>query len=473
MEGLERRLFGGSDASHSEWARAAAPVAAAVPWSRALVVNATGHDPMELPAEVRQGIVLSPTFEGHFAVESLGGPLIRPGSPSIGVVITRGERSWPLASAQLAIERPVVVAHALDRVLGQTIVLLRQATEVVLEEPPQPDPQPAPPAAVVPSRARYGAEWLFHAAAPKLGQKLLSPVLREDWRIGYRRQADDGPPWQASMAPESFRLIEPPWSCFYADPFVAEHDGLIALFFEDYEFADSKGRISFVLLHPDGSHSAPARALERPYHLSYPFVFHHEGAALMIPETGANRTIELYEARSFPHDWRLRAVLMEDIEARDATLYFDAARATWWMFAAVSEFGASANETLSIFHSERLEGPWRAHARNPVKLAAGSSRPAGPLVRRGERLFRPAQNCATGYGGGIVWCEIDELGPAVFREHAVAQQEPPPGYTGLHTFARAAGFEVVDFKRRRPRLASSGVSRRRSSRPAGSRAARS
>jgi hypothetical protein len=40
--------------------------------------------------------------------------------------------------------------------------------------------------------------------------------------------------------------------------------------------------------------------LERPYHLSYPYVFFVGDDAFMLPETAANGAIELYRAVSFP-----------------------------------------------------------------------------------------------------------------------------------------------------------------------------
>jgi hypothetical protein len=160
----------------------------------------------------------------------------------------------------------------------------------------------------------------------------------------------------------------------------------------------------------------------------------------------------LYEAEVFPDRWRLRAVLMQDIEAADTTLHLDRRTGVWWMFAAVTEHGSSSHDTLSLFHSDRLEGPWQPHPMNPVKLDPLSSRPAGPLVEWEGRLFRPAQDCTASYGSGLVWCEILTLSPEAFEERVVTRHAAPPGYTGLHTYGRGSGFEVVDFKRRRWRF---------------------
>ena len=43
--------------------------------------------------------------------------------------------------------------------------------------------------------------------------------------------------------------------------------------------------------------------LERPSHLSYPFVFWDQGDWYMLPETAGTRSVELLRARDFPRRW--------------------------------------------------------------------------------------------------------------------------------------------------------------------------
>ncbi len=111
----------------------------------------------------------------------------------------------------------------------------------------------------------------------------------------------------------------------------------------------------------------------------------------------------------------------------------------------MSEFGGSSHDCLSIFFSERLEGPWRPHPGNPVKLDPASSRPAGPLQWWEGRLLRPAQNCVKTYGGGVVWCEVEQLEPHAYRETPLALLGAQDRFP-VHTYGQAAGFEVADFK---------------------------
>jgi hypothetical protein len=189
--------------------------------------------------------------------------------------------------------------------------------------------------------------------------------------------------------------------------------------------------------------------MRRPFHLSYPFLFEHAGQIYMVPETGANRTVELWECVRFPDQWRLRSVLLEDVEAVDATLKFDARQGLWWMFVSVAEPGGCTYDTLSIYYSNDLFGGWRPHALNPVKLDLASSRPAGPIVEQDGAWLRPAQDCTRGYGGGLSWRRIIDLAPDTFQEEALTHWTPPPGFRGVHTYSRAAGWEAIDLQRRR------------------------
>ena len=79
-----------------------------------------------------------------------------------------------------------------------------------------------------------------------------------------------------------------------------------------------KGGISWLALER-GSPTAARSVVARDYHMSYPFVFRWEDAWYMIPQTGANRTVELWRATDFPEQWELERVLLADVDAVDAT----------------------------------------------------------------------------------------------------------------------------------------------------------
>ena len=130
--------------------------------------------------------------------------------------------------------------------------------------------------------------------------------------------------WCSGESPpdDGFLAIENPPTHQFADPFPFVHGGVPYLFFESYSYRDRRASIWFIPLDASGRPAAKARpALERDYHLSYPFVFGYGREIFMIPESSENRTIDLYRAIRFPEEWRLEQTLFSGVRAVDATIH--------------------------------------------------------------------------------------------------------------------------------------------------------
>ncbi|MGV3710365.1 MAG: glucosamine inositolphosphorylceramide transferase family protein [Gemmatimonas sp.] len=272
-------------------------------------------------------------------------------------------------------------------------------------------------------------------------------VSRESWDIGYRTDPRLFTTQQRSFTARGFRRYRLTFERAVADPMPFAHNGIRAVFFEEIAPGKSHGVISCAVLQPSGLLGDAVCVLQKSYHLSYPFVFRERQRIYMVPESSANRTIDLYECTSFPHVWEFRCTLIADIVATDATLYHDGRR--WWMFCTVSAFGEYTWDELHLFYSDALTDPWTPHPSNPVKRDARSARPAGPLFWRDGRLMRPTQDCSASYGRAINLCEVEELTPTGFRERVVERIDPAMfrDAAGIHTLAAADGIEVVDVRR--------------------------
>ena len=239
----------------------------------------------------------------------------------------------------------------------------------------------------------------------------------------------------------------------YADPFLFEHEGRHHLFCEELPPGAKRAVISHTELRLDGGVAdPPAPVLEEPYHLSYPFVFAHEGELLMIPETSAVGRVQLYRAVEFPHRWEHEAVLLDDLDAADATLLAHGDRL--WLFAGVAAADASSLDELHLFWADVLRGPWHAHPGNPVVSDVRCARPAGAIQRWGSRLVRPGQDGSRRYGGAVSFRQIDLLSESEYAEHEIARLEP--GELGdaraTHTYNSDGRFEAIDLRRREPRV---------------------
>jgi hypothetical protein len=299
--------------------------------------------------------------------------------------------------------------------------------------------------------APSAAALLAHAARtwPRvLGVRLL---YRRQWSLRVReRRAAPTERWGAGR--ELVRLRP---GHLYADPFLFELRGRHHLFCEEVALGGRRGVISHTELRGDGGRAEPPQAvLSEPHHLSYPFVFEHEGQVLMIPESSAARRVDLYRAADFPRRWRHEAVLLDGVDASDATILATDDRL--WMFVSIAAPDASSLDELHLFWAPEPRGPWRAHRSNPVVSDARRARPAGAIQRWGPRLVRPGQDGSRRYGGAISFCQIDVLDESAYAEHEIARLDPADvaGARATHTYSCDARFEAIDLRRRELRVRS-------------------
>ncbi len=216
-----------------------------------------------------------------------------------------------------------------------------------------------------------------------------------------------------------FRIIAAPPGRFYADPFLLEHNGRHFLLFEDGSLADGKGRIVYCEIYEDTSVSLPAVALERDYHVSYPFPFVTEDQLLMVPETSDRSAIEVFRAKGFPGAFTPCCTLMKDCRLVDPTIVRWAGKL--WLFAHTDPRVRSDFEGLHRFYADGVFGPWHPHPMNPVVCDAGSARPAGAVFELDDRLVRPAQDCSLRYGHQIVFNCIEQLDLSAYREREIGR----------------------------------------------------
>jgi hypothetical protein len=237
---------------------------------------------------------------------------------------------------------------------------------------------------------------------------------------------------------------------FWADPFLIEKNGDTFVFFENYVYATGRGKIS-VGVYRDKKLHVLGDALERPYHLSFPFVFEHEGDMYMMPETSEAKRVEVWKAVEFPLKWQHHSTALEDQSVADPVLVQDEGR--WWLFANISTtpFEDHCNE-LHVFE---VDGPALKHVTphplNPVVIGSDTARNAGRIVRRDGRLLRLSQNNSHGiYGYGLNVMEITQLDAGRYQERRVATVEPTfkPGLIGCHHMDQCGGIFVVDACRR-------------------------
>jgi hypothetical protein len=282
--------------------------------------------------------------------------------------------------------------------------------------------------------------------ARRLDKSLASLFFIDQWIVMTAKGLD----YQA-LRWEALRPLVPEKDRYWGDPFVIHRGDRYYVFVEEKIYARGRGHIACLTLDADGRLLAHDVALERDYHLSYPFVFEHGGQLFMIPETAANGTLELYRCVRFPGQWELSKTLMRDIYATDATLLEH--DGTSWLFANVKAPGGSSLNALHLYWAESpLAEAWTPHPRNPVVQDIRSARPAGRIFLQGGQLIRPSQDSSRRYGFALGFNRILRLTKDDYREERVAVFEPAGGkFRATHTFNQAGGLTVIDAVMRRPK----------------------
>lgn len=281
--------------------------------------------------------------------------------------------------------------------------------------------------------------------AERLLEKAISFFYTKQWTVliapsvGYKQLA-----WK------NFKHLLPPLDRFWADPFIWVHQNKYYLFIEELMYSTRRGHIACLTLDERFNIVANQIVLERPYHLSYPFLFEHNGQLYMIPETGENNGIELYRCTQFPDKWEFQKTLISGIYAVDATIL--EAQGKWWLFANIKSESDSTWDTLHLyFADDPLSEDWTPHPLNPIVKDIKSARPAGRIFLDNGNLIRPSQDCSVRYGYAINFNRIITLNETNYAEICEHTFRPPGKFKILttHTFNDEAGLTAIDAIQRR------------------------
>ncbi len=245
---------------------------------------------------------------------------------------------------------------------------------------------------------------------------------------------------------KNLRRLMPAKDRLWADPFIIEKNNSYFVFFEEMLYKEQKGSIAVIEIDKNGKYHKPQKALEKNHHLSYPFLFEEDGDYYMLPEASQNKSLDLYKCTDFPLGWEYKTSLLSNIEAADSTLFKHNNK--YWLFTSIREHPAtSINDNLYLFFSDSLvNGSWRPHPLNPIVSNVETSRPAGRIFIKENRIFRPTQNASNYYGYGTQIMEIIKLSEDEYEEKHVHSINPgwSKDVMGTHTFNFAGQMTVID-----------------------------
>lgn len=233
---------------------------------------------------------------------------------------------------------------------------------------------------------------------------------------------------------------------YFADPAGFIEENKVHILMEDYSYADNKAHISEAVFDPlSNSFSVPLKSIETKEHLSYPFIFVYGEDIYCLPESYRHGYIGLYKRNYSEGIFVEDHVLLDHIDAVDPTLINHNDK--WWLFLTLRKY---SNTHLYIYFADELNGVYKPHPANPVKMDVRSARPAGlPFLNEGQ-LYRPAQDCSESYGRRISINRIVTLTETEFKEEFVKYVGPlkHSRYSkGFHTVFGLGRYTLIDAKR--------------------------
>ncbi len=289
---------------------------------------------------------------------------------------------------------------------------------------------------------------LHYAKRLLASRRARAQKLLDQWIILYKR----GTAGELATELPSFERLLPPRDVFWADPFPVHRDGREWIFIEEATFEPRRGHLSVIEIDAAGEVIDHQVILKTPYHLSYPNVFEHDGEWYMVPESGEDKTVQLYRCTGWPGQWEKVMNLMEGAACYDSTFVQHDGR--WWMFVNMQAYpGQGPDDELHLFYAdELLTTDWTPHPLNPIISDVRCARQAGPIFKRDGVIYRPSQHGGGCYGNGTHINRVDELSTKAFAETRLETHYPDwcEQITATHHLAESGGLTVADAVYRRP-----------------------
>lgn len=263
------------------------------------------------------------------------------------------------------------------------------------------------------------------------------------WSVAYAKHEN------FSKSLWRYNEIQNPKGRFLADPFVFTKNDIDYIFVEDLFFSDNKGRISAIRLGDQG-YEFLGVVLEESFHLSFPFIFDHDGDIYMIPETSQSREIRLYKCQKFPMEWSFETTLIEDISAADSMIFEIDGK--WFLLTNISTSGEfDHNSELHIFYANNLRSKnWQPiKTGNPVIFDSLRARNAGMFWHNGD-MYRVNQvQGKAHYGKSFTVNKVTCLSENEFNEEPVSKIDADfkEDIISTHHFSANTRIAAVDYCR--------------------------
>lgn len=182
---------------------------------------------------------------------------------------------------------------------------------------------------------------------------------------------------------------------WFADPFILDvTEDAIFLLVEEFVYSENKGVISLLEVgRKDYDLRSTQKILSSPSHLSFPAILRKDGKVYLYPENSESGKLDLYEFDFNNRSCTFVKTLVADA-LTDAVLTSVFGKDTIFATALPNPNG---NELKIFSDNGECFSEAMAHL-----FDSSIARNAGNWFVIGDEVYRPAQDCNSGYGGGVI-----------------------------------------------------------------------
>ena len=284
-------------------------------------------------------------------------------------------------------------------------------------------------------------------AVRKLIKRFHGLLVREEWTLAYRGRSDTSLYNGNHMNP--FKPIRNTIRYWCADPFIVKEGDVHYIFFEMFDRFKGKGVIGYRELRA-GHIGKMKVAYEEPFHLSFPYVFKHDGEFYMMPEASEGNTLFLLKAKTFPTNWE-KVYSWDDLGKVCDSVILNNESGSYLLTTAVKDTGFF--DSLNVF--SWTNDSWKPLYGRPAVTGATSSRMGGIVFDDARGTIRVAQNCSEEYGKSLSFYHVRQCDSSGYFEEKLCEislsdlhLRDRQKYRGIHTYNADSDFEVIDLKLR-------------------------
>ena len=261
---------------------------------------------------------------------------------------------------------------------------------------------------------------------------IKSIIKRSRWQLGFLDcpediLKDDYPIHWLKGAPNDR---------WFADPFILDVTSeTVEVLVEEVRFAHPTGRITKLTVNRDTWELQKMTVLlELETHMSFPAIRRDGKDVYVYPENNYSGKLTEYKLED---DKLVFNRVLSDLPLTDAILSDRFGKP----IVMASKIDDECGNCLSIYKQD-ADGKFVFDY--DVCFGSKIGRMAGDLFEIEGKLYRPAQDCSTSYGGALVIQEFTSLDPIGLKTVKVQKSKHPKYVQGMHTFNTFKGLAVID-----------------------------